>query len=218
VITKIYGGGGDYDNAVSGIPFAINNNGDLVAANPASDTTQIVVEASHCDQNELPPPGFKVFRSFIEYNTSAITRTLVGARLVFTNYEPFLHDGNGRAVHDLMIHRGTWTAAADITPTIVTSTTFQAWQSEALASINFGPITTYPYLVNLEIDPVAVITGGTTRLVFRTSAEGTVGPLSGSCPTDPAGIGNKFTAPLLEVTYAGGDSNNDVYLPIIIKN
>jgi hypothetical protein len=62
-----------------------------------------------------------------------------------------------------------------------------------------------------------VITGGTTRLVFRTSAEGTVGPLPGSCPTDPAGIGNKFTAPMLEVTYAG-DVNHDVYLPIIIKN
>ncbi len=218
VIAEIIGGGTDYDKAVNGIPMAVNYNGNLAAAYPASDTTEIVVEASHCDQNELPPPGFNVTRSFIEYDTSAITRSLTSARLVFTAYEPFVHDGTGQAVHDLMIHRGTWTAAAELTPTFVASTTFQAWQTSTLASINFGPINTYPYRAELEIDPSAVISGGTTRLLFRTSAESMVGPLPGTCPTDPEGIGSKFTAPLLEVTYAADNHSGDVYLPLITKS
>jgi len=224
-IVKIYGGG-DYPDAVKGIPFTIGW-GDLVTANPASDTTQIVVEASHCNQNELPPPGFKVFRSFIQYDTSAITGTLTGAQLVFSNEEPFVHDGNGRAIHDLMIHQGTWNSTADLVPSNivpmkVASTTFQAWRPDALAGINFGPITTYPYLAELDIDPSAVIAGGITRLVFRTSAESRVGPLPGSCDlrapgSGPTAIGNKFTAPLLVVEYASAEDTNRVYLPLILR-
>jgi hypothetical protein len=223
VIVEIYGGGGNYADAVQGDPFAINLGGDLAAANPASDTTEIVVEASHCDRNELPPPAYKIYRSFIEYDTSALTGTVTSARLIFTNEEPFTHDGNGRAIHDLMIHQGTWTSTADITPTIVASTTFQAWYSSTLANINFGPITAYPYLAELDIDPLAVISGGTTRLVFRTSAESMVGPLAGSCDLIHGGsgltaVGNRFTAPLLEITYAADGGGNTVYLPLIIKN
>jgi len=221
VIVEIYGGGGNYADAVQGDPFAINLGGDLAAANPASDTTEIVVEASHCDKNALPPPAYKIYRSFIEYDTSALTGTVASARLIFSNEDPFVHDGNGRAVHDLMIHQGTWTATADITPTIVASTTFQAWQPGALANINFGPITAYPYTAELDIDPSAVISGGITRLVFRTSAESTVGPLAGSCDpgggAGPTAIGNKFTAPLLEIPYAAGSGNYIQYLPLIFK-
>ncbi len=136
VIAEIIGGGTDYNKAVNGIPMAVNYNGNLAAAYPASDTTEIVVEASHCDQNTLPPPGFNVTRAFIEYDTSAITRPLASARLVFTNYEPFVHDGTGQAVHDLLIHRGTWAATAELTPTFVASTTFQAWQTSGEVSVS----------------------------------------------------------------------------------
>jgi len=215
VVVVVYGGG-NYDDAYNGRPFTIGS-GNLAAAAP--DTTQVIAEASQCDLNKLSPPGYEIRRSFIEYDTSAITQPLVSARLVFTNFQPFVHDGMvGAAAHDLNIYTGTWaTTAAIITTPFVASATFHGWYSSTLlAGVDFtSPAIVYPYRVSLSINPAAVVLSGTTRLVFRTSSEYRVGPLPGSCPTDPNGIGNKFTAPLLEVTYA--TDNLKSYLPIILK-
>ena len=116
-----------------------------------------------------------------------------------------------------MIPKGMPTITATITPTLVASATFRGWYSPSLlASINFGPIGSYPYTASLSINPAAVVLSGVTRLVFRTSSEYQVGPLPGSCPTGPQGIGNRFTAPLLEVTYAVDSPK--IYLPVIVKN
>ncbi len=218
VVAEIYGGG-NYNDAVRGVPFTISS-GDIATTNPI-DTTQVVVEASQCDREAQSPPDYRIRRAFIEYDTSAITQSVISARLVFTNSQPFDNsDGSGNAVHDLNVHSGTWNSSAQINTMFVASHTFQAWLPNPAAIVGFKTVSSYPYQVSEEIDASAVVPGGTTRFVFRTSSESTVGPEPDTCESTgsgPNGIGNEFTAPLLEITFSNSETQHHVHLPIVLK-
>ncbi len=203
IVAQIYGGGANYSDGINGIPFALGS-GNLAYTNP-------IIEASQCDQNELPPPSYRIRRVFIEYNIP-LTPTLSSAQLVFSVSQPFAHDGTGHLVHDLNIHQGNWTKSSDITPTTITPGTFQAWNPTPLASIDFNGPYPQPITITLAITP-----GETIRLLFRSNSENNISPQADSCtPTGsaPTGIGNAFNIPVLVL---GMNTDQVYYLPLILK-
>ncbi|MCG3211857.1 MAG: hypothetical protein FOGNACKC_05503 [Anaerolineae bacterium] len=139
--------------------------------------------------------SYIINRQYVEFDTTAIPPDFEAAQLSFTNFMPY----PGPPAHHIAVHRGAWAdlAAADCN---FHEANWNAWDPARLVTLYGGDPNAQAWQsMTFDLPRAAITPGGITRLVLRTTTEGTV-PV--------AQLGGAFGSLSLTIKTAGADESN----------